>query len=222
MQYSRPMNPSAWPLFGLRVRTPRLELRYVDDELAHDLAHLSAEGVHDPRQMPFSVPWTDAPPPQLQRNVLQWFWRCRAETSPAMFYLCFAVLVGGVVVGAANLGATEFELLGQFETASWLGLAFQGQGIGTELRRASLGLGFGGLGATLAITGAFDDNAPSLGVTRRLGYTEVGGERRVRRGEPAHMRRFEMTRQHWKQHVRHEDIVIDGLDETLSFLGLDD
>src|SRR4051812_11182861 len=47
-----------WPLFGLRVCTPRLELRYVDDELARALAELAIDGIHPPDTMPFNVPWS--------------------------------------------------------------------------------------------------------------------------------------------------------------------
>ena len=35
------MTKDAWPLFELRVVTPRIELRYVDDELAFELANLA-------------------------------------------------------------------------------------------------------------------------------------------------------------------------------------
>ncbi|CAB4586671.1 MAG: hypothetical protein F2534_17845 [Actinobacteria bacterium] len=53
------MTHPVWPLFDLRVTTPRLELRYVDDDLALELAELATRGVHDPEYMPFVVEWTD-------------------------------------------------------------------------------------------------------------------------------------------------------------------
>jgi hypothetical protein len=56
-----------WPLFDLRVRTPRLELRGIDDALAVQLADLAAEGIHDPATMPFDRPWTRLPPDDLRR-----------------------------------------------------------------------------------------------------------------------------------------------------------
>ena len=49
------MSTAIWPLFDLRVTTPRLSLRYVADELV-------AQGIHDPATMPFSEPWTHAKP----------------------------------------------------------------------------------------------------------------------------------------------------------------
>ena len=50
-----------WPLFGLVLRTPRLELRVPSLEQLAALAELADEGVHDPAAMPFLVPWTDLP-----------------------------------------------------------------------------------------------------------------------------------------------------------------
>src|SRR4051794_4505771 len=65
------MKTEHWPLFGLRVDTPRLTLRYPDDDDAVALAELGAHGVHDPGWMPFSIPWTDVEPPLQQRYSLQ-------------------------------------------------------------------------------------------------------------------------------------------------------
>lgn len=48
------------PLAGLRVRTPRLELRTPDPEDLGALAGLAARGVHDPAVQPFTMAWTDA------------------------------------------------------------------------------------------------------------------------------------------------------------------
>jgi hypothetical protein len=62
-----------WPLFDLRIVTPRLELRYPSDDDLFALAGILAEGIHDPETMPFSEPWTRAEPPELERNGLL-FW----------------------------------------------------------------------------------------------------------------------------------------------------
>ena len=41
------MRARLWPLFDLVVRTPRLELRYPDDDLVYELAALTAEPIHE-------------------------------------------------------------------------------------------------------------------------------------------------------------------------------
>src|SRR5262249_53326179 len=81
-----------WPLFDLRIRTPRLELRVPDDGDLIDLATLAALGVHADSFMPFNVPWTDEPSPKRERDLMQWQWRNRSECSPVCWRLAFAAV----------------------------------------------------------------------------------------------------------------------------------
>ena len=213
-----PMPHPCWPLFDLVVRTPRLVLRYVDDALAVDLATLAASGIHEPDTMPFADPWTDAPASELERNALRFYWRSRAATSPESWNLVLAVLAGDEVVGSTSIGADGFPVVRTFETGSWLGRRFQGRGLGTELRVATLHLGFLGLDALEARTGAFQDNQASLGVTRKLGYEPNGVTVHDRRGMRDYIDRFRMGRQHFLEHVRRDDIDIDGDAAAREFL----
>ncbi|MDO8361708.1 MAG: GNAT family protein [Actinomycetota bacterium] len=214
------MTHPIWPLFDLRVSTPRLELRYIDDELAAELSLLAAQGVHDPSFMPFAFEWTDVPSPQLERNTMQFYWRTRADLGPAAWNLNFAVIVEGAVVGTTGLMASQFAVTRVFETGSWLGRAHQGQGLGKEMRIAALQLGFDGFGAHVATTAAFDDNGPSLGVTRSLGYTANGHARKVRRGEPAITLLYELTHERFAATLQRDDIRLHGVPECLPLLGL--
>jgi RimJ/RimL family protein N-acetyltransferase len=209
-----------WPLFDLVIRTPMLELRYIDDESASELMEIAATvGVHPPDFMPFGVPWTRFEPPVLQQQGMQHHWRTRAETSPAKWALSFAVRRDGVLVGSQALAADGFLVTRWFSTGSWLGMPFQGQGTGKEMRAAVLHLGFAGLGAEYAATEAFDDNDASVGVTRALGYTENGYVLVDREGMPGRHLRFVMTRADW-QDRRRDDIDIEGLEPCLPLLGL--
>lgn len=207
-----------WPLFDLAVRTPRLELRYPDDEVVARLADLACEGIHEPGWMPFGVPWTDVPTAELGRNSVQHHWRARAELSPARWALPLAVHAGGDVVGVQALDATDFARLRSVETGSWLGRRFQGRGLGKEMRQAALHLIFGGLAAEEAVSGAWADNAPSLAVSRACGYEENGSSWGVRRGERTVMVRVRMDRARWEG-LRRDDVVIDGLEPCLPLLG---
>ena len=206
-----------WPLFGLSVRTPRLELRPPDDELGWRLGELVAAGIHDPATMPFGIPFTDAPLEEQPRNTLVHYWTMRAELTPDSWHLSLGVLVDGEPVGACSLIGTHFAARRTFETGSWLGQQFQGQGLGYELRQACLHLGFAGLGAEVATTGAWHDNAASLGVTGKLPYEPNGEDVLLRRDQPDRMLRFRMTRARWEA-VRRDDITIDGLDPCLPML----
>ena len=206
-----------WPLFGLRVRTPRLELRCPDDEIGWRIGELAAAGVHDPATMPFSFPWTDAPTAEIPRNTLQHYWENRWRMRPDSWHLSLAVLVDGEPVGAGGLLAEHFAERRTFETGSWLGRAFQRRGLGLEFRHACLHLGFAGLDAAVATTGAYHDNAASLGVTGKLPYEPNGEDLQMRRDRADRLLRFRMTRQQWAQ-VRRDDIEIVGLEPCLPFL----
>ncbi|GAC1601239.1 MAG: GNAT family protein [Acidimicrobiales bacterium] len=212
---------SYWPFFDLRIRTPRLELRYPDDELLVALAGVAAAGTHDRDRMPFLEPWSRAPSGELERNALQHWWGRRAQLAPHDWTITLAVLEAGRPVGVQDLLAKDFGVRRSFETGSWLGLEYQGRGIGTEMRSAALHLGFDGLRAQRAETGAFEDNPESQGVTNKLGYVPNGTFVRVREGQQAALLRYVLTRERWEQ-GRRGDIIIEGLDACLGLLGLSD
>ncbi|MFJ5123419.1 MULTISPECIES: GNAT family N-acetyltransferase [unclassified Kitasatospora] len=207
-----------WPLFGLRLSTPRLELRLPhSDELA-ELADLAAAGVHGPEMMPFSSAWTDLPPVGRARAVIQQHCLRVGSWTPDNWSLNLAVFKNGRVVGAQALAARSFDLVREVNTASWLGLPHQGRGLGTEMRAAVLFLAFAGLGAAEATTGAFLDNTASLAVSRKLGYRHDGTERRIVRGQATIMRRLRLTREQWEAH-RTLEIDTVGLAPCLPLFG---
>ena len=47
------------PLFDVRLRTPRLELRLGTPEEIDELGRLAERGIHPPEEMPFAVAWSD-------------------------------------------------------------------------------------------------------------------------------------------------------------------
>lgn len=208
-----------WPLFALRVRTPRVELRYPDDDDIVALAELAIRGVHDPDFMPFEITWTDVPSPELERNTLKFFWAQRANWTPQDWHLPMTVVVDGVVVGIQAVHAAHFAERRVAHTGSWLGQAHQGKGIGKEMRAAIVHLAFAGLDASIAESGAWHDNAPSLGVSRALGYEENGIEVRMRREVADRQIRLLLTRERWEPQ-RRDDIEVEGLEPCRAMFGL--
>lgn len=207
-----------WPLFGLRLRTPRLELRVPDlTDLAH-LADVAAEGVHDPGYQPFLVPWTDGSPQQAARGTLQFHWRMLGEWAPDSWSLNLVTVFDGQVIGTQALDARQFGTLREAGTGSWLGRAHHGKGFGTEMRAAVLDLAFAGLGAQWAVSEAFAANAASYGVSRRLGYADDGVARHVVRGEAVVGRRLRLDRAGWAA-ARTVDVRIEGLAPCLPMFG---
>ncbi|MFJ8598121.1 GNAT family N-acetyltransferase [Streptomyces shenzhenensis] len=210
---------SHWPLAGLRLTTPRLELRLPNpDELAA-LASLAAEGVHDPAVQPFTVAWTDVAPEQRARSVLQYHWRCWGEWQPENWELNLVALEDGVVVGTQGIGARDFAIRREVHTGSWLGRSHHHRGLGTEMRAAVLHLAFAGLSARHAVSGAYADNTASLGVSRKLGYRDDGIEHHVVRAESAVLRRLRLTSEQWREH-RLVQVKTEGLQECLPCFGL--
>ncbi len=177
------MRSPYWPLFGLRITTPRLELRPPGDEDLADLAALAADGVHDPSSTPFSVPWTDDGPDAAARSTLQHNWRLRADWKPEAWHLSLVTVVDREIVGMQGIAATDFAITKTVNTGSWLGLRHQGKGIGKEMRAAVLHFAFAGLGADIAESGAWHDNKPSLGVSAAMGYEQNGEHIGARRGQ---------------------------------------
>ncbi|KAK1179162.1 GNAT family protein [Streptomyces sp. NBS 14/10] len=208
-----------WPPYGLRLTTPRLELRLPDLELLDELAAIAAAGVHDPAEMPFSFAWTDNPPEQVGRSTFQHLLGTIAQWSPEKWTMSFVVLHEGKVVGRQDLFATDFAVTRQAETGSWLGLAHQGQGIGTEMRAAVAHLAFEGLGARSVISGAMLENARSLGVSRRIGYRPDGIEVLSVRGQARTIQRLRLERADWEAR-RTVPVEVAGLEPCLELFGV--
>lgn len=213
------MNSSFWPLADLRLRTPRLELRWPSQADLDALAALAADGVHDPAVQPFTVAWTDVGPPERARSVLQYHWGRWAAWTPADWGLEFAVVRDGTVVGTQGMSGSDFAVRREVTTGSWLGRAFQGQGIGTQMRSAVLALAFEGLDARYACSDAFEDNPASLGVSRNLGYADDGIQVIAVRGRPAVSRRLRLDRAAW-QAARSGPVDFIGLEPCLPYFGL--
>jgi RimJ/RimL family protein N-acetyltransferase len=122
--------------------------------------------------------------------------------------------VDGQVVGVQDINAEHFATLRSVHTGSWLGLAYQGHGLGKEMRQAILHLAFAGLEAQEAHSGAFFDNAPSLGTSRSVGYQMNGESRAARRGVAARVVNLRIDRAAWEER-RRDDIELIGLDACL-------
>lgn len=213
------MTMTHWPLTGLRLRTPRLELRLPTLTELDELASLAAGGIHDPSVQPFGVAWTDVPPEERARSVIQFQLSQWGAWSPADWSLNLVADLGGVIVGTQGVSGRDFAVLREVSTGSWLGQRYQGQGLGTEMRAAVLHLAFTGLGAEFATSNAFTGNAASLGVSRKLGYLPDGIQRQVLRGRPAALQLLRLDRAGWQARPG-VPVEIAGLAPCLPSFGL--
>ena len=208
----------AWPLFGLRLRTDRLVLHLPGDGDLVRLLALANDGIHDPGTMPFGVAWSTLPSPAFERGFMQHHWGMRGSWSPDRWSLNLLVEWHGDPIGSQTIDATNFTVERTVGTGSWLGRAFQGRGFGKEMRAAVLGFAFDRLGAQIAVSEAFLDNAASNGVSRSLGYEPVGSGSLAPEGVERQTQRFRMTAERWRSRPR-PALAIEGLDACRDMFG---
>ncbi|MEU6962930.1 GNAT family N-acetyltransferase [Streptomyces chrestomyceticus] len=208
-----------WPLYGIRIRTPRLELSLPGLGLLDDLASVAADGVHDAAKMPFTVPWTDVAPEERGRATFLHVLRTVAEWRPERWTLSLAVTRDGKAVGRQDVSGTDFGVTREAETGSWLGLAHQGQGIGTEMRAAVLHFVFDRLGADTVTSAAMTDNARSLAVSRKLGYVPDGVQVAAVRGQARTLQRLRLDRAGWEEHRTVPVEVVGWTEECQALFG---
>ena len=208
-----------WPLMGLRLRTPRLELRLPTDEELVGLAQVAVKGIHRSGERPFFSRWPERPAAEVARTVIQGQWRKRGAWTADHWALELAVFdQDGQPLGAQELRAEHFAGLREVASSSWLGVGHQGRGLGTEMRSAVLHLAFAGLGAEYALSASFVDSAASQSVSRKLGYRPDGIERDERDGQVLVTQRFRMAREQWEQTERPE-VTVTGLEPCLDLFG---
>lgn len=209
--------PDPWPFRHLVLRTPRLELRPDDDAGLLELNEAALAGVYEPGEMPFYVPWNEAPPEIQGRQTCQFYWSQRASLSPVSWTVNFLIRLDGKVIGTQGLTGKNFGIRREVSSGSWITRRLQGQGIGTEMRAAVLLFAFDYLGARAARTGAFMDNPASLGVSRKLGYRDDGTNTLDRMGSLATEVRLllpasEFVRPAWRLDVQGHEACLPLLD----------
>lgn len=205
-----------WPLRHLVLRTPRLELRPDDDEGLFELVEVAKDGVHDPAEMPFNVPWTDRIADDDGRGMVQFFWSQRAKLAAGDWTVTFLIRHEGKVIGVQDVGARDFAVLREVNTGSWIGRKFHGQGFGTEMRIAVLQFAFDHLGAHIARSAAWEGNHASNRVSEKLGYVHDGTIGLAPRGERLEHVRLRLDAANF---VRPEwNVQVEGLAECVQLL----
>lgn len=203
------------PLYGLRLRTPRLELRLPTEAELVELFLVAEAGIHPPDEMPFGVAWTDE---LTLESFLDYHRSTRDTWSTERWRLELGTWTDGRLVGTQGFGAENFAHDRTVGTGSWLGSEFQGGGIGTEMRAAVIELSFGHLDATAVTSSAFEANAASRRVSEKLGYRIVGEETMSPRGVPKPHLLLRLERSDWHGAPFTLDVL--GLEPCLPLFGL--
>lgn len=201
------------PLWEIRLRTPRVELRLPTADELEALYDVAAAGIHPPEEMPFGVAWTD----DLRHDAFVQFhqdaWR---DWSPTKWDCRFVTFLDGEVIGMQDVGAEAFAERREVGTGSWLGQDFQGRGYGTEQRAAVLEFAFRVLGARVAISGALIHNVPSQRISEKLGYRVTGMGELSPRGEPIPHYEYRIEHTQWNCPIA---VEIEGVEPALPLFG---
>lgn len=209
-----------WPLFNLKITTPRLELRLpTDDEIAASALAVKAHGIHGDT-IPFVVDWASTPSPEFEMGVARFHWSQRAAFAPESWNLALSAFIDGEPIGVQDIGATKFADRRSVATGSWLLKNHQGIGLGKEMRAAVLELAFAGLDAHEALSESRVGNEGSFGVSRSLGYEANGMKRTSFGGQVDDEHLWRLTRDRWQSHRPDMEITIEGLDSCRSMFGL--
>lgn len=197
-----------FPLHGLVLRTPLLELRGMTE----------ADALLLGERQPADV--STAPgAPRIGYDVPQTYWRHLGSWRVEDWALPFTVLLDGQPVGVQALEGKDFLVRRVVDSYSWLLPSARGRGVGTHMRSAVLTLAFQGLGASWAVSEADEGNAASLGVSRRLGYEDNGTSIELDDDPSRAVRRqhlllaAERFRAPW-------EVTIEGLEPCLPLFGL--
>jgi RimJ/RimL family protein N-acetyltransferase len=205
------------PLRSLRLRTPRLELRLGSRDELVEVHELARRGIHPPNEMPFENPWTDRSAEEdfVERSV-EFHEAALRDWRPERWSFNPLVFFEGRPIGSQGMRAEDFSLRREVDTGSWLGQAFQRQGLGTEMRAAVLELAFRELGALAATSGSVFGNESSKRVSEKLGYTVVGTSTIAPRGEPVSKYDLRIERAGWKPPIA---VEIEGAEPCLPLFG---
>jgi RimJ/RimL family protein N-acetyltransferase len=202
------------PLWDIRVRTPRLELRLPTDDELRELFEVAAAGIHPPDEMPFAVAWTD----DLREDAFREFHRSAWESwEPDRWQCNFVTFLDGRPIGSQAVEAKDFRESRTVGSGSWLGSAFQGRGFGGEQRAAMLEFAFRGLGAEAAVSGALVHNVRSQRISEKLGYRRSGTSSVSPRGEPIEHFDYRLERGGWTCPI---PIELVGVEAVLPLFGV--
>jgi RimJ/RimL family protein N-acetyltransferase len=205
-----------WPFFDLRITSGAVVLRGVTDaDLEPLLDSLPDDLEMNPANERFGLLGAQ---PDRRRQLAAEIWKHRGTWSPGSWCLDLVVEVDGRVAGVQALEGDDFPLLRTVDSFSWLATEVRGRGLATLMRVGVLTLAFEYLGAEVAVSSAVPDNAPSLAVSRRLGYVDNGLSRSNGPTGRIDLQHLRLTRDAWVAVGRTAEV--DGFEACRPWFGL--
>ncbi|MGN6752760.1 MAG: GNAT family N-acetyltransferase [Intrasporangium sp.] len=205
-----------WPLHGIRLGTPDLELHVMTEA---DLEEVWQALPPDLELDPGATSYEGLGGRGNRRAVVaQGYWHAFGTWSPKGWALPFVVRREGRVIGGQWLEGPEWAADRTVDSSSWLVASSRGKGLGRQMRGAVLELAFGSLGAVAAVTSAYVENAPSLGVSRGLGYRETHTSVLEHNGR--RLQHLRMEAAEWREAGHGAPVTVQGVAAAMPFFGL--
>lgn len=115
----RPVLVDLWPIYRVRITTPRLQLRLPTESELAELADVAGKGVHNPTERPFLTPWTEGGPLDRARFVLREHWANLAGWADDRWALDLGVYTrDNQPLGMASIRARDFAVVREVTTSS--------------------------------------------------------------------------------------------------------
>ena len=161
---------------------------------------VSLKGIHDPATCRSALPWTDKPSPLFERNSIQHYWqqpgRAHAER------MAHPLRRPGRRRGRRRAGRRRARTSPRrrvASTGSWLGQAFQGQGIGKEMRAAVLHFLSPASTPSAASAARGTTTRRRSACRARWATSRTARRSRLRRDERDRQIRLLLTREEWEK-----------------------
>lgn len=197
-------------LFNIKIATTRLELRIPKNEEIQKLGKVLSEGIQkegEPHFMDESHYKKSAE--EHAKGLQEFVHKSINEWNKDNWHIPFAVFYEGKAIGLVTMFSHDFPIARGFGCSYWIGLAYQGKGLGTEAFQTVLSFGFDGLNAREAYAGAYSDNTASLKLMEKLGFIFNGEYWVARQGQAVKDKRMRLPREQWK---KPENVTIEGFE----------
>ena len=188
-----------WPVAGVRILCGAVVLRAATEA---DVVALAAV-LPDDYELDPSVPAAPRP-----LHLLRTYWRDQTRWRQDSWTLHLVASYDGRPVGMQTMEGERFAEERTIDSSSWVAADDRGRGLGRAMRTAMLTLAFDGLGAHLAVTSAWSDNAASLRVSESIGYVFDRVERHPRGADEGELVHLHLDAAGWRAAPRpHANLV---------------
>lgn len=201
---------NAQSLYQITVTTPRLVLRIPKEHKEFtELGQILANGIQkgdQPHFMDESLYGKSAEEHAKDQQIF--VEKSVHEWNNNNWHIPFAIFYDSKAIGLITMFAHDFPIAKGFGCSYWIGLPYQGKGLGTESFQAVLSFGFDRLDAQEAYAGAWSDNIASLRLMEKLGFVFNGEYWMARNGQAIKDKRMRLPKEQWKNP---ENSSIEGL-----------